>query len=186
MDDRSFERVFAARLNPTKLGIFYLLHPSVAWRILISALDEAGRQHTFGTFDVSAGYPAGAESRAFRWWSDLKSALFLRHGHRYFWSVTGLSVLFAASLYVRRLDPPRGLVSAGYVLIGMAFTELATDSLLDSMDIVRHHLVFYALLDLMLLAVIALAWHALTASRAPTRIPSNAALAMAAPERRVR
>jgi hypothetical protein len=186
MDDPSFERVFAAHLNPTKLGIFYLLHSSDAWRTLTSALDEAGRQHAFGTFDVSAGYPAGAESRAFRWWSDLKSGLFLQHGHRYFWSVTALSVLFAASLNFLRLDPQRGLVSAGYVLIGMTLTELATDSLLDSMDIVRHYLVFYALLDLMLLAVIALAGRALSASLAPPRIRPNAALAMAAPERPVR
>ena len=186
MGDRSFERAFAARLNPTKLGMFYLTHPSDAWRTLIAALDEAGRQHTFGMFDVSMGYPPGTESHAFRWWSDLKSELFLRRGHRYFWSVGALSALFAVILYLRRRDLPRGSVSAGYLLIGMAFSELATDSLLDSMDIVRHHLIFYALGDLMLLTIITMAGGAISVSLPLPHPRRRNTLAMAAPERRAR
>jgi hypothetical protein len=39
----------------------------------------------------------------------------------------------------------------------MTLTEMAVSSLADAMDVVRHHLIFYALFDMMLLAAVAVA-----------------------------
>jgi hypothetical protein len=157
MDDPAFKLAFSQRLSMGKLAVFYLRHPPDAWRALIAALNEAGRQRAIGTFDVSAGYPPAAESRAFGWWSDVKRLALYHHGRRFFWTLVAISGALAALLYRRRGILPPGTASAGYVLIGMTFTELALASLGDCLDVVRHHLIFYTLLDMVLLAVIAVA-----------------------------
>jgi hypothetical protein len=157
MDDPAFERAFSRRLSLGKLAMFYLRHPRDSWQTLTDALNAAGRQRDFGDFDVSAGHAPLAESRAFRWWSDVKRFAFFQRGHRFLWTIVALSATLAALLYLRRRVLPPGAVSGGYVLIGMTFTELALSSLADSMDIVRHHLIFYALFDMVLLATVAVA-----------------------------
>ena len=140
MDDPAFKLAFSQRLSMGKLAVFYLRHPPDAWRALIAALNEAA-----------------AESRAFGWWSDVKRLALYHHGRRFFWTLVAVSGALAALLYRRRGILPPGTASAGYVLIGMTFTELALASLGDCLDVVRHHLIFYTLLDMVLLAVIAVA-----------------------------
>src|SRR5581483_11757129 len=62
-------------------------------------------------------------------------------------------LLFALVFTGRHALPP-GAVAAAVVLIGMTFTEMAISSLVDFMDIQRHHLLFFALLDMMVLWVV--------------------------------
>jgi hypothetical protein len=140
-----------------KLAVFYLRHPRDTWRTLVSGLNEAGRQRDFGNFDPAEGHRPMAETQAFRWWSDLKRLAFLGRGRRFLWTIVALSAALAALLYRRRGILPPGTVSGGYALIGMTLTEMAVSSLADAMDVVRHHLIFYALFDMMLLAAVALA-----------------------------
>jgi len=47
---------------------------------------------------------------------------------------------------------PVGGTTAGLMLIGMSATELAVASLAEAMDLPRHHLLFYALVDMLLMA----------------------------------
>ena len=157
MDEPAFEKEFSRRLNMPKLLVFYMWHPRDVWLLMMRSLNEAGCQHSFGTFDISAGYAPGTESRAFRWWSDLKNGIFFHRGRVYFWTLVTISAVLGLLLYLRRGMLPSGFLSAGYFLIGMTFTELAIASLADSMDIVRHYLIFYALFDLILVAAVALA-----------------------------
>jgi hypothetical protein len=157
MDDPAFEREFSRRLSMGKLAVFYLRHPRDTWQTLVTALSEAGRQRDFGNFDPSAGYRPMAETQAFRWWSDLKRRALLKRGHRFLWTIVSLSAALAALLYRQRGILPPGTVSGGYALIGMTLTEMAVSSLADAMDVVRHHLIFYALFDMMLLAAVAVA-----------------------------
>ena len=66
-----------------------------------------------------------------------------------------------------RLAP--GTVAGGFVLIAIAVTELAISSLADAADVERHHTIFFALFDMMVLAVVCLAATLFENSSAPIR-----------------
>jgi hypothetical protein len=59
-------------------------------------------------------------------------------------------------LICQRHKIPAGGMAAGLILIGMTCTELAVASFADAMEAARHHLLFYALFDMLLLTGICL------------------------------
>jgi hypothetical protein len=173
MDDPAFVAAFHRRVTMGSLAIFLLTHPRDAYVALRASLDEAGRQRpVLGNFDPGAGLPAYAEDQAFAAWSNLKRALFERRGSRYFNCFLACAAAVALLLVWRRRLLPAGATAAGLMLIGMASTELAVASLADAMDIPRHHLLFYALFDMLVMVGLWLAALTLLHSRipAPARI----------------
>jgi len=60
----------------------------------------------------------------------------------------------------------RGAVAGGVVLIGLAFTALCVASLADAVDVPRHHLLFYALFDMLIVVLVHLSVGAWLARRA--------------------
>jgi hypothetical protein len=157
MEDPTFREEFGRRISALKLAMFYAAHPRDTYEALHDSLDEAGRQRLFGNFDLTAGYAPFTESKAFEFWSKFKQRLFFHHGTRFLFVFVGVSAILSALLWVRRKDLSAAALAAGFMLIGMAFTELAISSLFDAMDIVRHHLIFFALFDMMTIATVYLA-----------------------------
>jgi hypothetical protein len=157
MEEPAFRGEFEQRITVLKLAMFYGAHPGDTYEALRDSLDEAGRQRLFGNFDLAAGYAPFTESKAFAYWSNFKQRLFFHHGSRFLFAFAGVSAILSALLWVRRKDLSAAALAAGFMLIGMAFTELAISSLFDAMDIVRHHLIFFALFDMMTIATVYLA-----------------------------
>jgi hypothetical protein len=152
MDDPRFVAEFRRKVTYTGLAMFLLTHPRDVYVALRVSLDEAGRQRpALGNFDPSAGLAPYAESQAFAGWSNLKRALFDRRGSRFLTCFLGLAATVAVLLVWQRRSLPAGSTAAGLILIAMACTELAVASLADAMDVPRHHLLFYAFFDLLLL-----------------------------------
>jgi hypothetical protein len=160
MDDLAFRRRFMQRLSFGRLAVFYVMRPEVAYRTMRDALSEAGRQHDFGNFDMSAGYPPGAESRAFALWSDVKKHFFYRHGAVFLFAFLALAALLGLMLWLDRKRLPQGAWLGGLCLIGASFMEMGIATLCDSMDITRHSTIFFALFDMIALACAYLIIHA--------------------------
>lgn len=155
MGDPRFVETFRRKVTYGTLAAFFATHPRDAYVALRMSLDEAGRQRPpLGNFDISAGLPPNAESQAFALWSNSKRALFEHRGSRYFTCFAATCVALAGPLVWRRNALPHGALPAGLILIGMACTELAISSLADALEPARHHLLFYALFDLLMLGVI--------------------------------
>jgi hypothetical protein len=158
MDESAFKEAFRKRVPLTRLAAFYLTHPRDTYGALRASLSQAGhRREQFGNFDISAGLPPLAESRAFSLWSGLNRRIIAERGSRLIFQALGAAVLLFGLVFTDRHALPRGAVTAAVVLAGMTFTEMAVSSLTDFMDIERHHLVFFALLDMMMLCVVYLA-----------------------------
>ena len=172
MGDPAFVAAFHRRVTLGSLAIFLLTHPRDAYVALRASLDEAGWQRpALGNFDPAAGLPPNAEAQSFAAWSNLKRALFERRGARYLNCFLTCAAAVAFLLISRRRNLPPGGVASGLILIGMASTELAVASLADAMDIPRHHLLFYALFDMLLMVGLWLA--ALTPLRQRTPAPDR-------------
>jgi heme A synthase len=155
MSDPRFVEAFRRKVNYGSLALFLLTHPRDAAVALRASLDEAGRQRpALGNFDRSAGIAPYAESQAFAGWSNLKRTLFDRRGSRFFNCFVAVAAVVALLLLWQRRSLPAGGVAAGLILIGMAATELAVSSLADAMEIPRHHLLFYALFDILVIAAV--------------------------------
>jgi hypothetical protein len=162
MDDARFVADFHWRISYASLAWFFLTHPRDAYTALRHSLDAAGRQRpVLGNFDITAGMPPLAESRSFALWSNLKRRLFEHRGPRFFFCFLGLSAAVAVLLFLQRRRLERGEFLGGYILIGMTATELAISSLADAVEIPRHHLLFYAQFDLLVIAAACLAMRCL-------------------------
>jgi len=167
MGDPRFVDTFSRKVNYDSLATFFVTHPRDAYRTLRVSLDEAGRQRPpLGNFDISAGLPPFAESQAFALWSNFKRGLFEHRGSRYLTCFIATCLVIAALLVWRRNTLPHGAVPAGLMLIGMAGTELAISSLADAIEPARHHLLFYALFDLLVLGAV---WLIADAARSTSR-----------------
>jgi len=152
MFEPGFHQRFVQRLSFGKLAVFYARHPAVTYRTMLDSLSEAGKQHAFGNFDLSTGYPPFTESRAFASWSDVKRHFFFQHGPSFLFSFLALAILSSILLWLERKSLPRGALPAGFCLIGVGLTELCLSTLCDSMDLTRHGLLFFALFDMIALA----------------------------------
>lgn len=154
MGEPAFSQAFAKKVSYPKLARFYLTHPRDAWRALRSGLAQAGRERErIGNFPASARRPPTAEATSFALWSDLKRALFYAHAWRLLLSFLGAAglVIFLLS---RHGPPHAGAMAGALVLIGTALTEMLIASLADALDVVRHHLLFHAEFDMLILAAL--------------------------------
>jgi hypothetical protein len=163
----AFLQAVRSRISYSTLARFFVTHPRQAWDTLCASLGEAGLQRpALGNFDRGAGVPV-SESRAFALWSDLKSRLFLDRNGWFLTSIAGLTAALAVLLLMIRKTLPAGGLAGGFALIGMALTELGVSSFGDAIEVARHHLLFYALYDMLLIAAVYLATRAL--ARPPAR-----------------
>ena len=152
LEDPAFYEPLLRKISYPRIGWFYFHHPADGWRALRHSLDEAGRQRpAMGNFDAGAGLPPGSESQAFAVWSGWKQHLFYARGNRFLFSFLGLAALIALLLGWQRETLSRAAVSGAVALMGMALSCTLIASLGDTFDMPRHHLVFYALFDVMVL-----------------------------------
>jgi hypothetical protein len=156
MMDPAFRAAFDKRVSLGKLLVFYLKHPRDTWETLRGSLNAAGQRRIFGNFDRSAGYAPGMESHAFAWWSNLNRSLFYLRGARLFFVFLAFIALVSSLLGFYRRSLPPGIRPAGYALIAMAFAELLISSMLDSADVARHHFIFFALFDMIVMTAVCL------------------------------
>ena len=157
MDDPRFRAEFSRTISYGTLAWFFLSHPRDTYTALRNSLDDAGRQRPIlGNFDVKAGLPPLAESQSFALWSGLKRRLFEHHGSRFLFCSLGVGTAVGVLLFCERRRLDRGAFWGGYALIGMMATELAISSLADAVDVARHHLLFYAIFDLLLIVGVCL------------------------------
>ena len=169
MRDPAFSRVFSKKISYPKLAGFYLTHPLDAWREMHIGLAMAGRERErLGNFTGEAGEPPMSESRSFAAWSDLKRLLYDEHGLRLLVSFAGLAALVMGFLVKQRRAP--GVMAGAVVLIGTAATEMLIACMGDALDVTRHHLIFLAEFDMLILAVLWLGFDRLRARRAKGRI----------------
>jgi hypothetical protein len=155
MSDDAFIERFRRRITYGGLAWFYVTHPGDAYMVLRRSLNAAGIQRPYlGNFDVHSGYPRFQASRAFALWSDLKRRVFDQRGPRYFFTFLALAAAVATLLATQRRTLELGGVAGGVALIGMAFTALCVASLADAVDVPRHHLLFYALFDMLLVLLV--------------------------------
>ena len=158
MGDPAFSKVFTKRISYAKLAQFYLTHPRDGWRALRNGLAQAGRERErVGNFPISAGRPPNAESESFAWWSDLKHRLFYGHALRLLLTFLGIAGLTIFALIKQRDGLNDGVMAGAVVLIGTALTEMLIASLADALDLARHHLLFHAEFDMLVLAALWLA-----------------------------
>lgn len=152
--DPEFRGQFLARFSYAKLIRFYLANP----RRLISAIRHGGlqalrlRHPRFGNYERSAGFPAGAQTRSFSWWSNLRLSL---PGQPLSW----IGLLFAASLAAagwtyRRASPAGRRAREGILLLIVMASAAFFVCVLSNAhgDLARHFYVFHALCDLTLIA----------------------------------
>jgi len=155
MGDPVFSEAFSRKIDYWRIGRFYLTHPLDAWRAFHEGLSMAGRQREpLGNFDYSAGRPPLAESRSFAAWSDLKRLLFHNHGSRLFFGFLLLAGYVAALLWRQRRTLSPECIAGAAVLIGTALTAMLVASFADVMDHPRHHLVFFAEFDMLVLVAV--------------------------------
>ena len=158
LSDPQFLEAYLAKTSYARLAWFFLTHPRHAYLALDTSLREAARQRPIlGNFDRSVGLPPSAESQRFALWSDAKKAMFFTHGSRYlcFWLVVVVTLLLLMAYQRHELAWPH--VVGGMALAAMALTAMLIASLADAVDVIRHHFIANALLDLLILACVALA-----------------------------
>jgi hypothetical protein len=149
--DPQFSRVFGGRTGQGHIAAFYARHPGEAWRLLIAAMAEAGRQRPYlGNYDRRSAREF-TESNSFAVWSSLKRALFWHNGRLYLAYVLGLLGLLCFLGWRRR-------IFAGVVAFSvLTIIEMSICSLGDVLDTLRHEWVFNGLTDLAVVFVVALA-----------------------------
>lgn len=148
--DAAFRAAFLERFSYARLVRFYLTHPER----LSSAIRRGGlpalrlRHPRFGNFERSAGFPPGAQTRSFAWWSDLRLAL---PGHPLAW----IGMLFCANVIAvgasyRRASSTGRLGREGILLLVAMAVAAFTVCVLSNAhgDLARHFYVFHALCDL--------------------------------------
>ncbi|HXB67500.1 MAG TPA: glycosyltransferase family 39 protein [Candidatus Acidoferrales bacterium] len=155
LEEPTFYQPFLQRVGYARIARFYLRHPSDSYGALRRSLDEGARYLIpMGNFDFASGQPPLKENQSFCVWSNLKRRLYFHRAPRLLFSFLGLSVAVAALLMVNRGVLPTGAVSGGVVFIGMAMTGLVVGALGDIFDPTRHHLIFFAQFDMLLLALL--------------------------------
>jgi len=151
-DDPGIAAVYLQKLSYPRLAWFFVRHPRDAYVALQTSLSEAGRHRPeLGNFDSAAGAKPWQESRAFSLWSSAKRAWFHHRGARFLLCFGLLAAAVGGMLAISRHTLPRGATAGGAALLGMAITEMLVASLADAIDIPRHHMLFYAQCDLLLL-----------------------------------
>jgi len=153
MGDPEFSKEFARKVSYARLARFYLTHPRDTWRSLRNGLAQAGRERErVGNWPVTAGKPPLGESRSFALWSDLKFRLFYGHAWRLLLSFLGVAALVL--ILAAKQQPGPAAMAGALVLFGTALTQMLIASLADALDLARHHLLFHAEFDMLVLAAL--------------------------------
>lgn len=154
MENPAFSQAFSRKVSYAKLARFYATHPRDAWRALRSGVAQAGRERErIGNFPANAGRAPSAESTSFALWSDLKRKAFYAPAWRLLLSfllVAGLVIFLVA----KRSRPNSGATAGAVVLAGTALTEMLIASFGDALDMARHHLIFHAEFDMLILVAL--------------------------------
>jgi hypothetical protein len=145
-----FSRVFGERTGQGHIATFYARHPAQAWRLLIAAMGEAGRQRPYlGNYDRRTGAREFQESNAFSAWSSLKRALFWHNGKLDLGYTLGLVALLCFLGWRQRM------FAAVVAFSVLAILELLICSLGDVLDTLRHEWVFNGVTDLAAVFIVA-------------------------------
>lgn len=132
---------------------YYARHPHAAWRLIELALDASAlqREPGYGNFAIETGKPQRATSSAYAVLSDLRRRWFAGHPWFYAWHLIALSL---ACLWVMRKAMKPALLPILLILLCAGF-EFGVSALGDCKETTRHLFLFRALLDLVLIALIA-------------------------------
>ena len=149
--------LFASRTNYGRIAQFYLRHPWRALGIVYRVLKErAGRRRpALGNYERAYGFPPGAQTTSFGWWSALRSALFrVAPWHIVAWyaGILGIGIRLA----IRPATVPARISLFAILLAAMGLVELAVSSLADAGETERHLLLFHVITDFTIM--LAIAW----------------------------
>lgn len=154
-------RDFNSRTGHGRMALFLLRHPWRAATLIYRSLhyQAVKRRPDLGNYEQQYGFPPGAETNSFGWWSALRSSLFrLAPWHILVW----YAAILATGIYftVRpRADNTSRLSLLAALLAGMGLVELAVGSMADAGEIPRHLFLFHVITDFtILLAIVWAAW----------------------------
>lgn len=152
---------FNQRTSHGKIAWFMLRHPWRAAVIVYRTLHHQAflRRPHLGNYERQYGFPPGAETNSFGWWSALRSAPFrLAPWHILVWyvAIPGLGVWLAMR---QRGSVASRMSLLGVLLAGMGLIELAVSSMADAGEIARHLFLFHVITDFtIVLAIVWAAW----------------------------
>jgi hypothetical protein len=140
---------FNSRTGHGQIARFILRHPwrtaAIIYRTL--HLEAAKRRPDLGNYERQYGFPPGAKTNSFGWWSALRSLPFrFAPWHILLWYLG----LLAAGIWLaisRRRDMASQLGLLGALLAGMGLVELAVSSMADAGEVPRHLLLFHIITD---------------------------------------
>ena len=149
---------FNQRTSHGKMAWFMLWHPWRAAAIVYRTLHHEAflRRPHLGNYERQYGFPAGAETNSFGWWSALRSAPFrLAPWHILVWyaAVFGLGIWLAIR---KRGSVALRMSLLGVLLAGMGLVELGVSSVADAGEIARHLFLFHVITDFTI--VLAIVW----------------------------
>ena len=152
LDNPAVAEDFMQRTSYARVAWYFLRHPAEARLALEQSLAEAGSIRPYlGNFDHREGRPQFAQSQTFAFWSRMKAALFLDHGRRYLFCAIALALAVCGLATWLRARLASGMLAGCYVLAGVSVAEMLVASLGDAVDIPRHHFIFSATMDLLVL-----------------------------------
>jgi len=161
---------FRRRTGQGSIARFYLHHPWRAVTIMYRDLHLWGmnrRPSGFGNYEKAAGFPPGAQTNAFGWWSILRSVLFrVAPWHIVIW----YAIFLAAAIWTLRLDWQIALLAI--LMAGMGLMELAVSTLGDAGETDRHLFLFHVLTDFTMLLALVVALYRKSQGRASLRTSS--------------
>jgi hypothetical protein len=147
---------FDRRAGHGQIARFVLLHPWRGAEIVYRALHKHARlrRPNLGNYEQQYGFPPGAQTKSFGWWSAIRSALFrLAPWHILVWYAAVLGACFWEKRIAWRLR------LLGSLLASMGLVELAVSSLADAGEIPRHLFLFHVITDFtIVLAIVWVAW----------------------------
>ena len=153
--DTIFVHAFLGKVSTSRLALYFVKHPALAYTLVVRGLSEAGRQRVFmGNFDRSIGRPAFAESYGFSILSSMKRRMFEQHGLLYLIYTLLLGTIFSLLLFIRRRQFAAGFAEAGWTMVAMMIAAMLIADLGDSLDFVRHSFVFIGINDTVLVALV--------------------------------
>jgi hypothetical protein len=152
---------FNSRTGHGQMALFMLRHPWRATALTYRALhyQAVKLRPELGNYEQQYGFPPGAETNSFGWWSGLRSSLFrLAPWHILVWYAAILATGIYFTVRPREGNTSRLSLLAA-LLAGMGLVELAVGSMADAGEIPRHLFLFHVITDFtILLAIVCAAW----------------------------
>jgi len=147
---------FSSRTGHGQIARFILRHPPRALRILYRTLHRQAslRRPGLGNYERQYGFPPGAQTASFDWWSAFRSTLFrVAPWHILVW----YAAIIGVCVWRGRVE--WRVCMLGALLAGMGLVELAVSSMADAGEVARHLFLFHAVTDFtIVLALFCAAW----------------------------